>query len=230
MGNKIKGGYIKIANDLMGALIRHRIPGEVRQVVDAILRKTFGWNKYQDKITLSQFQLMTGMKKPSIIRALNKGIDHKIIYKSANGAYQFRRTFAEWIPFTKKLIVSKRVNPVSQRVNKSLPKSKSPFLITKDTTKDTIQKTLVPSRAFQPPTIEKIKEYTSKENYNIDPERFWDFYQSKGWMVGRNKMKDWKAAVRNWARAQKAPEKRKGIAEIREMLQKGGQGDPGQSV
>ena len=35
---------------------------------------------------------------------------------------------------------------------------------------------------------------------DVDPERFVDFYEAKGWMVGKNKMKDWRAAVRNWER------------------------------
>jgi hypothetical protein len=39
-----------------------------------------------------------------------------------------------------------------------------------------------------------------EKNYKIDPERFVDFYTSKGWFVGKIKMEDWKAAVRNWAR------------------------------
>lgn len=53
---------------------------------------------------------------------------------------------------------------------------------------------------FVIPKIEEIENYCSELNYNIDAEAFFDFYQSKGWMVGKNKMKDWKAAIRNWAR------------------------------
>ena len=54
---------------------------------------------------------------------------------------------------------------------------------------------------FVPPTHQDVAEYCRERGYcNIDVERFIDFYSSKGWMVGKNKMKDWKAAVRNWAR------------------------------
>lgn len=56
------------------------------------------------------------------------------------------------------------------------------------------------SARFTPPTVEEVKAYASEHGFKIDAERFVDFYASKGWMVGKTKMKDWKAAVRNWAR------------------------------
>jgi|GEM_PF-2659648 hypothetical protein len=56
------------------------------------------------------------------------------------------------------------------------------------------------SKKFQKPTIEQIKAYCQEANKNIDAEAFFDFYEAKGWVVGRAPMKDWKAAVRNWAK------------------------------
>lgn len=53
---------------------------------------------------------------------------------------------------------------------------------------------------FSPPSVDEVKAYASEKGYSIDAERFCDFYRSKGWMVGKNKMKDWRAAVRNWNR------------------------------
>ena len=58
---------------------------------------------------------------------------------------------------------------------------------------------------FTPPTAEEVKAYCLDKNYSIDADRFVDFYSSKGWMIGKNKMKDWKAAVRNWSRGQQKP-------------------------
>ena len=60
-------------------------------------------------------------------------------------------------------------------------------------------------RAFSPPPLKEIQEYINGSGYKIDSEKFIDFYESKGWMVGKNKMKDWKAAIRNWFRSQKEP-------------------------
>lgn len=56
---------------------------------------------------------------------------------------------------------------------------------------------------FTPPTTEEIQAYCTEKHYNISPEHFIDYYESNGWKVGRNSMKDWKAAVRNWARRDK---------------------------
>ena len=54
------------------------------------------------------------------------------------------------------------------------------------------------SRAFVPPSLEEVKEYCKERGKGVDPSKWYDFYQSKGWMVGKNKMKDWKASVRTW--------------------------------
>ena len=56
------------------------------------------------------------------------------------------------------------------------------------------------ARRFAPPSLEEVKAYTSEKHLNIDAEAFVDFYESKGWRVGNQTMKDWRAAVRNWAR------------------------------
>lgn len=55
-------------------------------------------------------------------------------------------------------------------------------------------------KKFQKPTIEQIKAYCKEAGKDIDAEAFFDFYEAKGWVVGRAPMKDWKAAVRNWAK------------------------------
>lgn len=51
---------------------------------------------------------------------------------------------------------------------------------------------------FSPPTLDEVITYCQIRGNNVDPEKWYDFYKSKGWMVGSNKMKDWKAAVRTW--------------------------------
>lgn len=53
-------------------------------------------------------------------------------------------------------------------------------------------------KRFTPPTVEEVAAYCRERNNRIDPQTFVDFYSSKGWVVGKNKMKDWKAAVRTW--------------------------------
>ena len=53
---------------------------------------------------------------------------------------------------------------------------------------------------FKKPTLIEIEIYCSNRKNNIDHIAFYEFYESKNWMVGKNKMKDWKAAVRTWER------------------------------
>lgn len=60
---------------------------------------------------------------------------------------------------------------------------------------------------FIPPTVEQVREYCETRNNDIDAEHFVDFYASKGWMIGKNKMKDWKAAVRTWENKRKEKER-----------------------
>ena len=56
--------------------------------------------------------------------------------------------------------------------------------------------------SFKKPTIEDIKNYCNERKNTINPNNFYDFYESKNWFVGRNKMKDWKACIRTWEQRQ----------------------------
>ena len=56
---------------------------------------------------------------------------------------------------------------------------------------------------FKPPTIDKVEQYCQERKNNINPLSFISYYQSVGWKVGRNKMKDWKAAIRTWEQKNK---------------------------
>lgn len=56
---------------------------------------------------------------------------------------------------------------------------------------------------FSPPSLQEVQKYCKERGNNIDAESFIDFYESKGWMVGSSKMKNWKAAVRTWENREK---------------------------
>jgi predicted phage replisome organizer len=57
---------------------------------------------------------------------------------------------------------------------------------------------------FIPPLLEQVAAYCAERNNGIDSQMFIDFYASKGWMIGKNKMKDWKAAIRTWEQKRKS--------------------------
>lgn len=69
-----------------------------------------------------------------------------------------------------------------------------------------------PAGAFTPPTVEEVADYCLERRNGISAQRFVDFYTSKGWMVGKTKMKDWKASVRTWEQDnKKQPAVKKGM-------------------
>lgn len=69
--------------------------------------------------------------------------------------------------------------------------------------KNRLDKNICTTNKFVKPTLEQVKEYCKERNNNVDPEKFIDFYTSKGWKVGNQPMKDWKACVRTWERKDK---------------------------
>ena len=63
-------------------------------------------------------------------------------------------------------------------------------------------KLLFTKKKFKKPTLDEVQQYCSERKNNISAEKFIDYYESNGWKVGRNSMKDWKATVRNWEKNQ----------------------------
>lgn len=59
------------------------------------------------------------------------------------------------------------------------------------------------TKKFVPPTVEEVRAYCLERCNQVDPDSFVDFYESKGWKVGNQSMKNWKAAVRTWERREK---------------------------
>lgn len=87
----------------------------------------------------------------------------------------------------KKLISIKENKAYTDSVNKMLPEVRlSKVRLGKEESR------------FAPPTLLEVSEYCKERNNGVNAQKFIDFYTSKGWMVGKNKMKDWKASVRTW--------------------------------
>lgn len=102
------------------------------------------------------------------------------------------------------------------KANESKPKlTKDIRHKTKDKDKDNITPLITPNgviapqgatpKKFTPPTVAEVRAYCLERQNGVDPERWHDFYSAKGWMVGKNRMKDWRAAVRTWERDEKKP-------------------------
>ena len=67
-------------------------------------------------------------------------------------------------------------------------------------------------KGFVKPTIKEITAYCNERKNNIDPQKFFDFYESKGWRVGITPMKDWQAAIRNWEKTEQQSSSKKNLA------------------
>ena len=81
-------------------------------------------------------------------------------------------------------------------------------------------------KRFEKPTLSEIKQYCIERNNNVNAEQFFDYYESNGWKVGKNSMKDWKAAVRTWERSEyrnvKVSKKQQAIDVVNDLMQEFG--------
>jgi len=69
------------------------------------------------------------------------------------------------------------------------------------------KKTAPPSLdRFIPPELKEVEDYCKERKNNVDPEKFYNHYESNGWMVGKNKMKKWRAAIITWERSNPKPQ------------------------
>lgn len=119
-----ENGFTRISNEIMEALCHIRISGEARQILDTIIRKTYGWNKKEDIISLSQFCLATGLSKSRVCHSLLKLAQMGLIAKKGNGmsiTYRFNKDFDTWKALPKKESVAKKGNSYCQKRKKSLP-------------------------------------------------------------------------------------------------------------
>ena len=131
---QIEEGYVRIATEIQDAFCRTRIPGEERQVLDVIIRKTYGWNKCEDAISLSQFAEMTGIVKTHIPRAIKGLIAKNMITVTKKGygvtnigysntqVFKFNKNYEEWMPLPKKVTLPKKVIGITKNGYEPLPK------------------------------------------------------------------------------------------------------------
>jgi len=199
-----ENGYTAIANEIMDALIKYRLPGEQTKCLLFIIRKTYGFNKKEDMISNSQFVRATGLNKGNVSRAIKGLINKKLVIKIDNKripSYRFNKHYKTWKVLSKK-------QPVIKIDNSELSKlTPTKDTITKDKRKyikenfKFSQKTPLPTNIF---LTNKMQEYVRKqggENSDHAEQLFEDFcnhHKSHG-----KKMNDWVAAFRTWVRNDK---------------------------
>lgn len=168
---QLEKGYTRISNEILDALCKYHPGFTEGQIIWAILRKTFGWNKKSDRLSISQIQKMTGKSRRMVIYALKNLEGKKMIVINRNqyrlpNEITFQKNYNLWIKGSEKSCISAKNctgaiigKKVVQLSVKDIPK----VAPTKDTyTKDTIQKTL--SEIYDL-LVEKIK--THRPNHKL---------------------------------------------------------------
>jgi len=124
-------GTVRIATELWEAITRTRVPGEAMQCLMFIIRKTYGWQKKEDKIPLVQFVEATGIPKPRVCRSLAKLRGMNIIAQKGN-KLSINKFYSTWRPLPKKATLPKKAIVIAEKGNESLPK-KAPSIDKIDT-------------------------------------------------------------------------------------------------
>lgn len=205
------GGWIKLHRALLDKAIWEKSSPEQKTILITLLLmanhegKEWEWKGKQFKAEPGQF--VTSLD--SIIKKAGEGISSQNV-RTALKKFKKYEFLTEEVTKTGRLITivnwglyqsfseegnkatNKDLTNTSQRPNKELTPNKNDKN--------------VKNNIFIPPSLEEVAEYCKSRSNNIDPQRFIDFYSSKGWMMGKNKMKDWKAAIRNWERNNKKDE------------------------
>lgn len=145
------------------------------------------------------FAELYGVDERTIRRWIAKLADMKYVsvsmVKKANGSDDFRRI----VPL---LDPDKNVLHPGQKCPEPPDKNVPPIY-----KEEYIKKNNSYMGRFTPPTLQEVQVYCMSRHNNVDPEKFIDFYSAKGWMIGKNKMKDWKAAVRTWEKGEREVKK-----------------------
>jgi len=97
-----------------------------------------------------------------------------------------------------------RLRQAKYRQNKGLLEENNSNV--KQTLRNGIDKIRIDKSIFIVPTINEVSEYIKEKGYKVDADKFWNFYESKGWMIGKNKMRNWHSAVATWAKSDKPEE------------------------
>lgn len=141
-----ENGYTPIANEIMEALAKIRIPGEARQVLDIILRMTYGYHKKLSVISTLKFMQLTGLSRSCVYKVRRKLKEINLITISKKGdsqllTYSFQKDYHKWILSPKKDTISKKGDTYLQKRTKTISK-KGDSLIVKDikiTNKDMVE-------------------------------------------------------------------------------------------
>ncbi len=147
---QVENGFTRIANELLDALTRFRIPGEQRQVFDVILRLSYGFHKPSCKqIFYSEFERRTGLKQGHIYRALRSLKEHNLIVRDKN-EIRIEKDYEKWLTYSKSGVsksgveitpkVDKKPTPKTEYKRQGKPLDDKELQIPKEKNKENLKK------------------------------------------------------------------------------------------
>ena len=152
------------------------------------------------KVVLHPGQLVTGRKKLAAELDLSESKVHRVLkdFEIEQQIEQQTKAHGRLITITNWHQYQMCEQQTEQQVNNNRTTSEQE-LNTKQEYKEHKNKRNS-NREFRKPSLEEVAQYCAERHNSVDPQKFLDYYDSNGWMVGKNHMKDWKAAVRTWER------------------------------
>lgn len=152
-----ENGYVAIANEIAEALMRSGLNGTEWEIIMAVLRKTYGFNKKEDWISYTQFEKLTGKTRKTVWRSIESLVAKRILRtkkKPGMTLYGFNKDYSSWMVYKRKLVTK-----MSQTSYLSVQKVVTNRKPTKDIiTKDTIQKTSIVAKAPKKEFSEDVKD------------------------------------------------------------------------
>lgn len=101
-----ENGYTPIANEILEKLVNTHLLGAEYQIVFFVIRKTYGYQKKADRISLTQFEKATGLSRPTVVKTLKNLVSRNILSRSVNLIYSFNKNYETWVVNTPLLVKS----------------------------------------------------------------------------------------------------------------------------
>jgi phage replication O-like protein O len=171
----------QVPNELLEDIFLGKYSLREAKILLFIVRKTIGWQRETEWLQNDYIAKSIGMDKSHVSRTVKQ-----LIKKGVLEIFE-----VDGKRYVGLLLLPKEQPPVAKKATEQLPKEQP--LKETNILKETIIKYI-----FKKPTIEEVRSYCQERKNNVDPELFYDFYESKGWKVGNAPMKNWKACVRTW--------------------------------
>ena len=198
-----ENGHVEIANEIIEELARVNLSAYEWRVLMIVLRKTYGWQKKTDRISLSQIAKATGIQRPHVVRAKKTLIDKKLLIER-QGEIGPNKNYEQWqspgYPGTDLGTGggtdsgTTQVVPIQATSGTDSGTKSGTDSGTHKRKKDTIQKKERADRKFTPPTIEQVRVYAESRGYpDFDAERFVEYYATAEWHDSKgNPVRNWK--------------------------------------